>query len=330
MDIRQLQYFLAVVEHQGVTRAAKVLHLSQPSVSQAIRSLERELRVSLFNRVGRGLVLSSEGEALVEPARRAVRSLEEVTEIMRGVRQLASGRLNIAAMPALAAEPVAAWMGVFRRQHPSVTLNLVEVVDPGEVLDMVRAGTCEIGFATYPLALGDLTGEQLSDQYMVLVCPPNWDIDASVPIPLGDMGDIPLVVQGQRSASWRSIERELQAHGVEPHVGVLVEEASAVIHLVLSGAGATFMPMRLALQARRSGARICATEPAIKRHMGFVHRDVQLSPPAREFLDMSLADAARWIQANQNRQTEGMSWLQAGLEIEDAIWQARLRLEHPI
>ena len=65
VEVRQLEYFLAVHDHGGVTRAAKALHLSQPSLSQAIRSLERQLRTELFLRVGRGLVLAPAGQALL-------------------------------------------------------------------------------------------------------------------------------------------------------------------------------------------------------------------------------------------------------------------------
>ncbi|GAA5114151.1 LysR family transcriptional regulator [Pseudonocardia adelaidensis] len=68
MDLRQLEYFLAVVEHGGVHRAA-ALHVAQPSLSQSLRRLERDLQADLFHRVGRGLVLAPAGEALIGPAR---------------------------------------------------------------------------------------------------------------------------------------------------------------------------------------------------------------------------------------------------------------------
>lgn len=72
MEPRAAEYFLAVVEHGGVTRAAQALYLAQPSLSEAIRRLEEELGVVLFERSGRGLVPTPAGRALVEPARRIV------------------------------------------------------------------------------------------------------------------------------------------------------------------------------------------------------------------------------------------------------------------
>jgi Bacterial regulatory helix-turn-helix protein, lysR family len=73
VDVRQLTYFLAVVETMNFGRAAEQLHIAQPSLSQAIGTLERELGVPLFHRVGRGIVLSDAGAQLIEPARQVVR-----------------------------------------------------------------------------------------------------------------------------------------------------------------------------------------------------------------------------------------------------------------
>jgi DNA-binding transcriptional LysR family regulator len=75
MDDRRLRYFLTVVEEGSVTSAARRLHVAQPSLSQALRALESELGAELFHRVGRGLRLSAAGEALIGPARQALRAI---------------------------------------------------------------------------------------------------------------------------------------------------------------------------------------------------------------------------------------------------------------
>jgi hypothetical protein len=75
MDARQLEYFLAIVDHDGFGRAAQHLHIAQPSLSQVIAGLERELGVPLFHRIGRGVVLSPAGRELIGPARQVLRDL---------------------------------------------------------------------------------------------------------------------------------------------------------------------------------------------------------------------------------------------------------------
>ena len=79
MDVRQLKFFLAVVDHGGFSRAADELMVAQPSLSQAIAGFERELGMPLFHRVGRGVVLSDAGQALVGPARVVLRDIDEAT-----------------------------------------------------------------------------------------------------------------------------------------------------------------------------------------------------------------------------------------------------------
>ncbi|HEX6356335.1 LysR family transcriptional regulator [Actinophytocola sp.] len=76
MDMRQLRYFLAIVDHGSVHRAAQELFVAQPSVSQALRSLERDLGTDLFHRTGRKLVLTPAGERLIDPAREVLRGVE--------------------------------------------------------------------------------------------------------------------------------------------------------------------------------------------------------------------------------------------------------------
>ena len=99
MDVRQLTYFLAVVDHGGFTRAAEQLLIAQPSLSQTIKGLERELGVPLFHRIGRRVVLSEAGEELVGPARVVVRDLEAARSAVDDLRGVRSGRLDVVAMP---------------------------------------------------------------------------------------------------------------------------------------------------------------------------------------------------------------------------------------
>ncbi|MFD0656241.1 LysR family transcriptional regulator [Thermocatellispora tengchongensis] len=84
--MRQLEYFLAVVDHGGFNRAAKALYIAQPSLSQAIRNLEKELAGPLFHRIGRRVVLTDAGHALIEPARQVIRSVEVAQASVASVR----------------------------------------------------------------------------------------------------------------------------------------------------------------------------------------------------------------------------------------------------
>ncbi|MER6980719.1 LysR family transcriptional regulator [Streptomyces carpinensis] len=150
MDARQLHYFLAIVEHGGFSKAAAALHVAQPSLSQAMANLEADLGVSLFHRVGRGVVLSKAGAELLEPSRRALRDLDAVRDRATALAGLGGGTVDVAAMPSPGIEPLTTLIHHFTRLHPSVTVATRAAFTPEETLDLVRSGACELGLFEVP------------------------------------------------------------------------------------------------------------------------------------------------------------------------------------
>src|SRR5881394_1320821 len=120
MDLRRLRLFLAVVDHRGFTAAAAAIHVAQPALSLAVRELERELDATLLVRSRLGVTLTSAGAALVEPARQALHDVE-----VAAVTGLLAGHVDVAALPTLAADPLAGVAGRFRRAHPQVGVRIV-------------------------------------------------------------------------------------------------------------------------------------------------------------------------------------------------------------
>ena len=176
MDLRRLRLFLAVVDHGGMTRAAEFEHVSQPSVSQAVRELEAELGTPLFHRVGRGVVPTAAGEALVGPARQVLRDVEVGQAAVAAVAGLASGRLDLVALPTLVVDPVAPLVGAFRLAHPGVTIALADPADAGELDELVATGACEIGVTVDRPSAATLATHVLGSQDLLAVLPPGTEI----------------------------------------------------------------------------------------------------------------------------------------------------------
>lgn len=278
-----------MVEHSTLTDAARALHIAQPSLSQAIAALERELGAELFHRTSKGLVLTAAGEALVAPARQVTRDVDSARAAVRAVLELAAGRLDLATLPTLAVEPLARLVGAFRRRHPQVTLRLVEPETAPAVGELVREGSCELGFAHLPLMAGDLVVDELWTQELLVAMPPGKAITAEDPLPLAALGEVPMVVSPPGTSTRMLLEQSLLSAGLEPQIAVETASREAIVPLVLRGAGATILPAPLAREARRRGALIRPTAPPIRRAIGLVRRDAPLSPAARAFLELALA-----------------------------------------
>jgi DNA-binding transcriptional LysR family regulator len=291
MDDRRLRYFLAIVDEGSVTHAAERLRVAQPSLSQALRAFESELDVELFHRVGRGLRLSSAGEALVGPARQILRAMDEARNAISGVVELKTGTLEIAALATLAVDPMATLIGRFRERHPGVQIRMLEPESADGVRSLVRDGACELGAAHLPLPGDQLTTHPLGDQELLFVFPPQAAPESERPLGARELARTPLVVSPPGTSTRMLLEQALAAVGVTPQIAVQTAAREAIVPLVLAGAGAALLPAPLAREAQRRGAILRSARPAITRTVGLIHRQGPLSAASRAFLALATNDA---------------------------------------
>jgi DNA-binding transcriptional LysR family regulator len=292
MDERRLRYFLAVVDEGTVTRAAQRLRVAQPSLSQSLRAFESELGVQLFHRVGRGLRLSTAGEALIGPARQIQRAIDEARRAITGVLELQTGTLEIAALATLAVDPMASLIGRFRARNPGVEVRVLEPESADQVGALVSEGACELGAAHLPLLRDQLVGRPLGRQELQFVLPPNTPADQR-PLGARELARTPLVVSPPGTSTRMLLEHALAAVGVTPRIAVQTAAREAIVPLVLAGAGTALLPAPLAAEARRRGATVRSARPPITRTVGLVHRQGPLSPAANAFLALATESVAQ-------------------------------------
>jgi len=292
MELRQLEYFLAVVEHGTLTKAAAALHMAQPSLSQMIKTLERDLGTQLFHRVGRRLVLSPAGHVLIDPARVVLRDAATARATVAEVRGLTGGRLELASLSTLAVDPLAPLIGAFRRAFPPVAIGLLEPEDAGAVGALVGNGVCELGVGHLPTGTTTLVEHDLGEQELLVVLPPDTpDVSESgAPeraLPLAELRALAWVASPTGTSTRTLLEHALATVGATPRIAVETAHREAIVPLVLAGGGATLLPASLARDAHARGAQIRPTDPPIRRRTGLIHRPGPLSPPARAFLHLA-------------------------------------------
>ncbi|WP_371749552.1 LysR family transcriptional regulator [Streptomyces sp. NBC_01283] len=294
MDVRQLEYFLAIVDHGGFNRAASALYLSQPSLSQAVQALERDLGSSLFHRIGRRAVLTEAGSALIEPARAAVRSLQTARASVTAVHELREGCLDIAAMPSQAVEPLTTMIRAFRGRYPGVSVNIRAAFTSGDVVDMVRTGAAELGLLA---TSGPLTGKEVvthavGEQRFVLVTPPDGPFSAGRPVACEELAGQQLIV-GQRGTGMRAYVDGLRERGIDFAIAAETEHRVAILPLVLAGAGLAVVTESWRTMAERAGALVLDIEPRTTLQIALVSRRAEQAPAAHAFLTCALAAIER-------------------------------------
>jgi LysR family carnitine catabolism transcriptional activator len=299
MELHQLRYAIAVVDHGTFTAAAGACFVAQPSLSHAVRTLERELGVELFQRIGRRPRLTAAGEAFVPAAREVLRALDTVEAEVAAVAGVVAGHLDLVALPTLAVDPVTPLVGSFRRAHPAVTVRLAHPDSPTELAGLIRSGDSEIGVTELPAPGPRVVTRPFGRQELVAVLPPGSAHPQG--LALVELARRPLVTQPAGSSTRDVLDAAFAAAGAEPILAVETDQREAIVPLVLAGAGAAVLPRPMAAVARGQGAVVAPVRPPLWRELGIIHRDAPLSPAARAFLAVALTRSrdrgsgqARW------------------------------------
>ena len=143
MELRQLEYFVAVAEEANFTRAAQRVHVSQSGVSAQIRQLERDLGTPLIDRSGRVATLTGAGRAALPHARAALAAAAAVRSAVDDVTGLLSGRIVVAMVTACTVAPLFDALAAFHLAHPGVEITLVEG-NSGWLVEQVRTGAADL------------------------------------------------------------------------------------------------------------------------------------------------------------------------------------------
>lgn len=282
MESRPLRYFVAIVDHGGFSRAAEHLHVSQSALSQAIRTLARECEAPLFHRVGRGVVLSEAGRALLPAARNVVAGLHVAEESVADARGLVSGVVAVAVTPWLSVEPLVPLIGAFLRERPQLSVAVTAQADSDLVIEALLHGAAEVGFVNKPVDHPQLSVHLIGGSRMFIVLPPGVR-----PSPgarkLADFAHVPFIATSVGTMA-RGLLEDAIARGVPMRIVVDSPHRQAVIPLVLEGVGAAVLPLAVARRAQSQGAHVVELSPTFSFPINLLHRRGPLAPVAREFV----------------------------------------------
>jgi DNA-binding transcriptional LysR family regulator len=145
MTLEQLRIFIAVAETQHVTRAARQLNLTQSATSAAIAALEARYGIKLFDRVGRGIVLTQTGRDFLNEAREVVARAKAAAQALDDLAGLRRGSLNLAASQTVANYWLSPRITAFRKAHPGIALHVV-IANTEQVAQAVLRGDADLGF----------------------------------------------------------------------------------------------------------------------------------------------------------------------------------------
>lgn len=248
MDLRQLEYFVAVAEEANFTRAAKRVHISQSGISAQVRQLERELGAELIDRSTRAATLTPAGVAALGPARAALAAAASVRQAVDDVNELMRGRLAVAMVTACTVTPFFDALAAFHLAHPGVEITLSED-SSDRMVDQVRAGLVDlalVGCAEVPP--GDLESLSIVSEGLVALVPDDHALAKRRRVTLAQVVAHSLVCLPPGTGTRTVLDRACAAHGLQPTVALQASAPDAVVDLARRGLGLAILSESMATQ----------------------------------------------------------------------------------
>lgn len=289
MELRQLEYFVAVARHGQFTRAADALWVTQPTLSQQIRRLEAELGVALLRRTPHGAELTPAGEDLLARAEVALAELARAREELDRHAGVTRGRVRVAAATTDAAR-LPAVLAAFHREHPGLQLALRHTSADG-VLALVQTGAADVAIAGLPGGPPPgVTAEELAPETMCAVLPPGDPLAGAGPIEVAELRERPLILAEPGSGLRAAVMGACQAAGFSPVPLLEVSDPATVRHLVRAGLGVSVVPASW-LDADGPEVAAAPLSGEAPRHRVFLLTPAAGRSPAAELLVAALREA---------------------------------------
>lgn len=285
MQLHQLRYIVSVADEQSFTKAAARLLVAQPSVSAAVRALERELGVELLHRSGGRVTPSAAGEAFLPWARQVLADCEAGVAAVGELLGLQRGRLSIGATPSITTGLLPPVLAEFHRHYPKVDVSVQEGGSRRLVASLER-GDLELAVVILPVDKTWVRTEPLVGEQLVLALPAGHPLARRSSVSVRDLAEVPLVMFREGYDLRETTVAACRQAGFEPPFAVEGMEMDGVLACCAAGLGAAVVPASVGTQGGRLQT-VPLLEPEFRRTIGLASRaDRARSQAATAFVDL--------------------------------------------
>ena len=282
MDLRQLRYFVALADAGNFHRAAAELNMSQPPLTVAIRKLETDLGVQLFDRGTRGVALTASGEAALDAARATLAQASRFRDAVREGALGERGRLRVGFVGSATFDLLPRIIPVFRKRYPAVELALEEATSV-EIARRLASGALDVGLVRLPLLEIAAVDTRVVDRDELHVAVLETSRFArSDRVALEDLAREAFVLQARVSVLHAITLMACHDAGFVPQVAQEAAQLSAVLSLVRSGLGVALVPARAA-SAIPQGVRLLRLSRRVPIETGVALARIGVARVAQNF-----------------------------------------------
>jgi DNA-binding transcriptional LysR family regulator len=240
LEIRQLQTFIAIKNAGSFAQAAEHLGYTQPSLTAHIQSLERELNVKLFDRLGHRIRLTREGEDFTTYAEQILKLVDEATDTM--YKKASCGKIIVGASETFSVVRLPSLLKEFREKHPSVDIEL-KFGDIGKFYTDLKNNLIDISIIlTDKVPYPNLSTEILCPEPMSIISSVDHSLAKQVAIDISDFSSVDFIITQEGCAYRTFIESLLKNNDIKPRSFMKVKNIEAIKQFVISGLGLAILP----------------------------------------------------------------------------------------
>jgi DNA-binding transcriptional LysR family regulator len=285
MELRQLEYLVAVVEEANFTRAAQRCHVAQPGVSAQVRQLERELGQALLDRSGRAVRPTEVGTAVLPYARAALDAVAGMRLAVEEISELVRGHLNVGMVASVSAIDLPAVLAEFAHRHPGIEITLMES-GTAQLLDALasrRLDAALVGLSGPPPS--GIEAAVVAEEPLVAVVALADRLSANKTITLGALVGRPLITLPRGTGIRTVIDRACASIGVQPRVAFEASDQYLIARLAAQGLGVAIVTEPVARAYRDQLHALAISHPRLLGRLTLAWRaEGPTSPAARAFI----------------------------------------------
>lgn len=285
LNLQALRVFVAVAESGGFSRAAARLRLSQPAVSKAVATLEREVGVPLLERGARGVALTESGAGLLERARELFAVERAAEEELRARRGLAGGVLRVGASTTVATYFLPPLLAAFHAAHPAVSLRVASA-NTRDIARRLLQRRLDVALVEGPVNEPRIAVIPWREDELVAIAAPTHPLARRRSVHATDLMDEPVIMRERGSGTRVVVESALAARGLAPRVALVLGSTEAIKQSVAGGLGISFVSREAVADQVALGRVVVVRVPdlVIRRPLTELRlRDRAVSPGARAF-----------------------------------------------
>ncbi len=290
MEIRQLEYFVAVVEEANFTRAAAKLDVTQPGVSAQIRLLERELGQALLDRSGRRVRLTHVGAAVLPHVRAALRAIADARNAVDELMGMVRGRVSLGMIASCSSVKIPRLLAEFHDRYPDVEITLLEA-NSDLLIEGLRSGELDLALVSLGhTPQSDIATQIVTSEAIVAAVSRGNPLAKMRAIPLEGLEKHPLISLPQGTGIRTCLDEACAAKGLQPRILFEAGNLNMLASLAARGLGVAFLPESFAQSCPQELHVITVTHPSLSGRIALAWRaQGPASPAAKTFISQARA-----------------------------------------